>query len=252
MKAAPDWVLSALVVAVLCGGVQARADVLPPPRPLKCGLGQVVETDHAGPHCEPRRCATDAVCPEGMACVSRSETHCDPRGEPCWTNLVFRCAKADSVMPAPRCPQGAMPDRKRTQEALARLRSQEAGKRLVAELGRELLVCYGNVREGVLQSDGALVLQRDRSLPANAARLGHLLHHLVRGLPFDETTVSTSGLACSEVAKTADEVERTAYALESELRKAFGLPPRAFEDLADDYQKRCQALRQRPPGRPPR
>jgi hypothetical protein len=140
-----------------------------------------------------------------------------------------------------------LPDARRTRAALARLRSHEEGKQLLAELGRDLVVCYGDVHEGVLQSDGALVLQRDRSVPANAARLGHLVHHLVRGLPFDERAVRTSTLDCNALAKNAEESERSAHQLESRLRGAFGLAPLPFEDLADDYAKRCQTLRQKAP-----
>lgn len=242
----------ASVVVLLCGGTSPHADVLPPPQPLKCGLGQVVRTDHSGTYCQYKWCPSEAVCPEGMACVTRSETHCDPRGQPCWTGDVSRCAKADRPSPAPRCPQGATADRKRTQAVFARLRTQKAGRLLAAELGRELVVCYGDVREGVLQADGALVLQRDRSVPANAARLGHLLDHLVSGLPFDEPAVRSGKLACSEVVRSAAEVERRAHKLESELRKAFGLPPLPFEDLAEEYRKRCQALRPEAPSRSPK
>ena len=151
-----------------------------------------------------------------------------------------------------RCPHGARSDRKRTRAVLARLRAQEAGKLLLAELGRDLVICYGDVREGVLQDDGALVLQRDRSAPANAARLGHLLHHLVRRLPFDETAARGGTLACSEIVKSAAEGERTAHQLESELRRTFGLPPLPFEDLSEEYRRRCQALRSEPPSPAPK
>jgi hypothetical protein len=241
----------ASVAALACCAIDARADVLPPPQPLKCGLGQEVQTDHSGTYCQYKWCPSVAVCPAGMACVARSETHCDPRGQPCWTGNVSRCAKADRPLPAPRCPPRTTADRKRTQAVFAQLGAQEAGKSLVAGLGRELVVCYGDVREGVLQADGAVVLQRDRPVPANAARLGHLLHHLVHGLPFDESAVR-GGRACSEVVKAGGELERTAHKLESELRRAFRLSPLPFEDLSQDYRKRCQALRPEAPGQAPK
>jgi hypothetical protein len=128
---------------------------------------------------------------------------------------------------------------------LAQLRSQQSGKRLVAQLGRAPRICYGNVREGVVQSSGVLVLQRDRSLPSNAARLGHLLFHLVHGLPFDDAIARTSPLSCGELVQAAGAAEKRAHRMESNLRKAFGLAPLPFEDLSPDYAKRCQALRQR-------
>jgi len=156
----------------------------------------------------------------------------------------------DSAKPEPRCTQGSARDDKRTHEALLQLGSQEEGHRLLASLGRTPRVCYGDVREGLLQTDGVLVLQRDRPLAANAARLGHLLHHLVRGLPLDETTLRASTLTCSELVRDADLGERAAYNLEGDLRRGFGLSPLPFEDLSGEYRQRCQALREARTSRP--
>ena len=150
-----------------------------------------------------------------------------------------------SAEPTSHCPGDAAPDRKRSQAVLAQLRSQQSGKRLVSRLGRAPKICYGNVREGVVQSSGVLVLQRDRSLASNAARLGHLLLHLVHGLPFDDAIARTSPLSCGELVQAADAAEKRAHRLESELRKAFGLASLAFEDLSAEYRARCQALRQK-------
>lgn len=233
----------AFIVATLGGGAGAQADVLPPPRPLSCGPGQDKETDHSGEHCADRRCVTDVVCPLGMACVGRGERHCDPRGGPCAPSIVNRCAKSDQAAAVPRCPSGAALDRRRTQRVLARLRGHEAGKRLADAVGRPLVVCYGDVREGVVQADGAIVLERQRSEAANAARLAHLLHHLIHLLPFDESAVRAGALACEEVVRNAGVAEHMAHELESELRRAAGLPPLVFEDLSDAYRQRCQALR---------
>jgi hypothetical protein len=238
------WLRFALVMATLGLGARAAADVLPPPRPLSCGPGQVKERNHSGDHCAYRPCVTDVVCPPGMACVARSETHCDPRGAPCQSTVVARCVKTDDAPTVPRCPPGASPDRKRTLAVLARLRALAAGEDPAAELGRPLTVCYGDVREGVVQDDGAIVLQRDRSIAANAARLGHLLHHLTHVLPFDEAAVRAGGLSCPEVVKNADAAEHMAHEVESQLRRAAGLAPLAFDDLSEVYRQRCQTLRQ--------
>jgi hypothetical protein len=166
--------------------------------------------------------------------------------KPSWTSMVGRSEPLDSTKPAPRCPPGTASDDKRTQEVLLQLGSQNEGRRLLVALGRTPRVCYGDAHEGSLQTDGALVLQRDRPPAANAARLGHLLHHLVRGLPLDETTVRASTLTCSELVRNAGLAEHTAYQLESELRRGFGLPPLPFEDLREQYRQRCQALRDEP------
>ena len=166
--------------------------------------------------------------------------------KPSLTSAVGRSESLDGTKPAPRCPPGTASDDQRTQEALLQLGSQNEGRRLLVAFGRTPRVCYGDAHEGSLQTDGALMLQRDRPLAANAARLGHLLHHLVRGLPLDETTVRASTLPCGELVRKADLAEQTAHQLESDLRRGFGLPPLPFEDLRDQYRQRCQALRDEP------
>jgi len=89
----PPRCLAGLALALTVGTApSARADVLPPPEPIQCGPGQVAATDHGGTHCEYKRCGCDNDCPLGMPCVERTETHCDPRGEPCFTNAVKRCS----------------------------------------------------------------------------------------------------------------------------------------------------------------
>lgn len=112
-------------------------------------------------------------------------------------------ARADARSPqaweSAVCPAGTTPDRSRTRAELAWLRSQSQGNRLLAALKSPAMVCYGDVPEGILHSDGVLVLRRDRSRVANAARIGHLLHHVLHGLPLDDTTVRTSTLTCTEL-----------------------------------------------------
>ena len=149
------------------------------------------------------------------------------------------------------CPPGTALDSKRTQAVLHRLRSQAQGVGLLAALGRVPVVCYGDVRDGILQTDGAVVLQKERAVNANAARLGHLLHHLVHGLPFDEKIVRSGALACDVLVARADVAERAAHKLENLLRHALRLPPLPFEDLSDGYRQRCEELRQRPPSPAP-
>jgi hypothetical protein len=233
--------------ATFAGRQPAGADVLPPPpeKPLQCGLGQDESVDHSGYHCAYRSCRTDFVCPAGMACVARSETHCDPRGQPCSTNMVGRCAKVDSKPKPLRCPTGAEPDAGRTATVLAKLGTDEDGKRTVASLARELTICYGEVSEGVVQTDGVLVLQRSRSPAANAARLGHQLLHLVQGPPLDEEAARKRERPCKDLIEWANTMEKSAHNFESQLRKKFGLAPLPYEDRSDEYAKRCQALRGR-------
>lgn len=159
-------------------------------------------------------------------------------------------ARADADRDKSVCPPGATSSPTRTRAVLRRVRSQPRGKALLLALGRPPVVCYGKVSEGTLQTDGALVLQEDRPVAANAARAGHLLHHLVHGLPLDQAAVRSDPRTCAELVSRADRAERAAHALENDLRHAFRLAPLAFEDLSDAYRQRCEALRPERPSRP--
>lgn len=220
-----------------------RADVLPPPHHLECNLGEDIETDHGGQRCVARRCTSAVVCPAGWACTPREERSCDPRGAPCKTYTVSRCHKAD--LPRPRCPQTALEDDKRTAEVVTLLRKHQRGQDIFKRIARPLVVCYGDVREGVVQEDDVLVLQRDRPVTAQAARLAHLLAHLVWWPPFLKDQVRASQEPCTAVAARAVEIEQPAGNLESELRKSFGLPPLPEEDLRKSYEQRCREVRRK-------
>ena len=86
-----------------------------------------------------------------------------------------RADSSSQSVDEPACPQVSTSDPKRTKETLRRLRSQAQGHRLLAAFKRPLVFCFGDVPEGILQSErlpgAVLVLERDRSLAANAARL---------------------------------------------------------------------------------
>jgi hypothetical protein len=146
----------------------------------------------------------------------------------------------------PACPQDSTSDPDRTRGVLRRLRSHAQGKRLLAALGRLPVVCYGDVPEGILRTDGVALLEAKHPVSANAARLGHLLHHLVHGLPFDEKIASASTIAREALVKRALLSERAAYDLENDLRQGFRLPHLAFEDTSDGYMQRCRELRKEP------
>ncbi|MBI4700181.1 MAG: hypothetical protein HY744_03265 [Deltaproteobacteria bacterium] len=87
------WCLAAAALAASAAG-PARADVIGPPQAVQCGPGQEVVTDHGGTRCQYRYCRSPADCPPPLACVARSETYCDPRGQPCQTSVVQRCTPA--------------------------------------------------------------------------------------------------------------------------------------------------------------
>ncbi len=235
-------VVTAIGLAVL-GSPGARADVVPPQDQIACTSGEDIVVDHRGTRCEPRRCPTPAVCPPGWACAPRKETNCKPRARPCEALTVRRCQKAN--LPEPVCPRGTTPDSKRTAQLTARLTSHPSSQGLFPRLGRPLVVCYGDVREGVVQDDGAIVLQRDRPLPAQAARLAHLLTHLAWWAPFPADEIRTSRESCEEIADRAVAAEEEAHRIENDVRRSAGLPALPVEDLRTQYAQRCRELRRR-------
>lgn len=123
------------------------------------------------------------------------------------------------------------------------MKKQPQGQELFQRVGRPLVVCYGDVREGVVQDDDLIVIQRDRTVPAQAARLAHLLAHLVWWPPFPKDQIRASHDPCPAVAATAMENEARAARLENELRTTFRLAPLPDEDLQRTYEQRCRELR---------
>jgi hypothetical protein len=132
-------------------------------------------------------------------------------------DLPVRNVRVDADGGKSACPQGTTLDPKRTRAVLRRLRSHELGEGFLAALGRPLVVCYGNVPEGIVHTGRTVVLQEDHRVAANAARMGHLLHHLVHGLPFHEKAARTSILGCDDLVSKAD----LAHAVEVDANRSL-------------------------------
>lgn len=123
---------------------------------------------------------------------------------------------------------GAALDEPRAEQLRARLRGTEAASYLDAPHH----ICFSVRGPAVVVNASAVVLlPRDGDDAALAARLGHLLEHVVRGTLRDDPNAS-----CDDLVGEALEREASAYALELRLRDRFELGPADFVDLEAAYR----------------
>lgn len=140
---------------------------------------------------------------------------------------LFACSEPPSENSEPRCPMGARPDEARATRLRARLEGTEAAGYLAAEHR----ICFTVHGPAVVTDEGDVMLPRDERDDALAARLGHLLEHIVRG-----TLRNDPAASCDVLVAEALRREASAYALEIRLRDGFGLPRAPFVELETAYR----------------
>lgn len=138
----------------------------------------------------------------------------------------------------PRCPEGTARDEGRLVRLQQRLASDPLARSLVVATQGRYVTCFGDGIEPGIDAEHRLRLDRRQDDARAAAKLGHLLLHVSRGLPFDEGDTRP----CAERLARAHELERAAHALESSLLQRFGFP--ALDDVAlhrvmAGYRTRC-------------
>lgn len=129
--------------------------------------------------------------------------------------------------PAPPCPAGfvdAVGERARLEE---RLRSVDEGAALLDGVPVNVRYCLGEIDNPVVSDGRLLVLDERVERPERAARVGHLLHHVVHGLPLPDPLPASPD--CDALVARALDREAGAYALEATLRAAFEVPPTRYE-----------------------
>jgi len=159
--------------------------------------------------------------------------------------------------PSLNCPEKTQSDGWRATQILSSLGGDREGRSWLARVGYRPRVCFGQIEDGVVRTDGVFVLRDDWDAEANAARLGHLLVHQVEGPPLSDDAAQNSQTPCSQLVSDALDAEARAYAVELRLRRALGLE--AVAAHARDYWKapepqRLQLVREyleSAPDRPP-
>lgn len=134
----------------------------------------------------------------------------------------------DSVAPDSvevSCPTGqVVPEREARLRAL--LAETEAAPLLAGAAGAEVVWCFGATRPAVVMADRWLLLDAADDDAAVAARVGHLMHHVVHGSPL---ALVEGADDCDAAVDRALRREASAYALELRLRWALDAPPSPFE-----------------------
>ncbi|MCB9597970.1 MAG: hypothetical protein H6719_34960 [Sandaracinaceae bacterium] len=158
--------------------------------------------------------------------------------------------------PAPPCPFGFVDNVGDAERIREQLRAVPEGAELLGALRREVRFCFGTIDVPVVTEGRLLVLDARASVPEQAARVGHLLHHVTEGMPFPDDVPADAD--CDAILETAIEREAEAYALEVRLRQAVDLDPDRyeFEPAARRASGRAQValveryLREHPSGAP--
>jgi hypothetical protein len=132
---------------------------------------------------------------------------------------------------------------------LVLLANTAEGRKELSALRHRPVLCFTDVRDGVLQEPGVLVLPNARSNRLNAARAAHLLLHQLEGPPLDEGAVRSQALSCEALTRRAMRREVAAYAAQARVAQSLGVflpnvPPASLERA---YGARCLALRRRAP-----
>lgn len=141
-----------------------------------------------------------------VACAAAAFAACESRGD--------------------ECPPGTRRDDSRARAVSALLATTREGQGLLArDARRDRPICFAAIDETVARDDGVIVLDDRASDRESAARLGHLLHHVIEGPPLDDRAGTTD---CDARVETALAREATAYALELSLRRSLAVAaPRA-------------------------
>jgi len=143
-------------------------------------------------------------------------------------SLLLGCSEAapPTLAPAPSCPEGQRAEPARAARIRAQLGSTAAGAQLLAERDGDA-ICFSDIQVSSVTEGRVFLLAEDDTDDALAARLGHLLHHAVNGMPFPDEV--PGGADCEAIVERAVEREAEAYVLEIRLRAELGLVPDRFD-----------------------
>ena len=152
--------------------------------------------------------------------------------------LAFAVGACRSAPPPPSCPTSYVQDEGRTAKVLALLRGDPEARDLVDAPGPRA-ICWSPQAEGLVTSDGVLLLSSKESERDVAARAAHLLLHAREG-----TDPAVGASVCDEVGLGRIRgAEERAWALEGRVRGRLGLSerPSEAERVVAEYRSGCSA-----------
>jgi len=148
--------------------------------------------------------------------------------------FAFALAGVQTRPALPACPTGLRADRARAAQLVALTRSTSEGGALITRAPQPLQICFADEGTGVVRSDGVFVLAATGDARLAAARLGHLLHHQIEGVPLHEPLAPDR--SCTDLVAEAMVAEAQAHALEIRLRRELGLAdPLWSEELEAEF-----------------
>lgn len=125
---------------------------------------------------------------------------------------------ATVAAPLEPCPERFIESIGQAARIRERLASFPEGRALLDDLHVEVRFCFGEIDVPVVSEDRLLLMDRRADLAEQTARAGHLLHHVVAGLPFPDEVAADAD--CEAIVDAAVEREAGAYLVEVRLRRA--------------------------------
>jgi len=136
---------------------------------------------------------------------------------------IASCRRADSNQ---QCPASLAKNEDRARRLWDRLDDAPDGALLMTRTSSLPLVCFGKVDLSVVTTEGIVLFDNRLDDDEGAARLGHLLAHIVNGMPM----ANPRDVDCETQVNDALQLEAQALSLELRLRK----------NLQRDVQKRAK------------
>lgn len=174
-------------------------------------------------------------CPAALQTLVREGSWVLTAGALLAVGTLAACERAPS---GPACLRGSARDDERLVRLQQRLGDDPDARSLIIATQGRYVVCFGDAVEPGVDPQHRLLLDADQDDARAAAKLGHLLMHVSRGLPFDDDGRGP----CAERLARARELEQDAHALESRLLQRSGLPgleASTLERVMAGYRQRC-------------
>jgi len=131
------------------------------------------------------------------------------------------CACRESEPRAPACPDGFVADAARATRIFHALERDPEGAKLIDEARSRgaITSCFGSMEVSAVTTERVVLFDEQLGDEEAAARLGHLIEHVVEGLSAEKR----DGETCEEVVRRALAHEAAALSRELRLRRALGV-----------------------------
>lgn len=140
-----------------------------------------------------------------------------------WMGLVWTACKASNA--GSECPTPFLRNERRVQRLWDRLDDAPEGAALVLRTSAKPLVCFGPTEHSVVTTEHIMLLDTAMDDNEAAARFGHLLMHVVEGMPMRENQAGN----CDARVDAALREEARALSYELRLRRQLGVQAKRIQ-----------------------